>query len=91
MGFVGGQIFCLQVWKKNFDPVKQRIQFVPLWIRIPRLPIELWNELILKNILSPSGNLVDHKSEEVSKGLFVWVCVQVDISKPLNKKLKVFL
>lgn len=26
--FVGGQIFCLQVWRKNFDPIKEKIQFV---------------------------------------------------------------
>lgn len=25
-----GQIFCLQVWRKNFDLVKEKIQFVPL-------------------------------------------------------------
>lgn len=84
--------FCLQFWNKNFDPVKERIQFVPLWIRIPGIPIELWNELILKHILSPIGNLIRmyHKSEEVSKGFFVRVCVQVDISKHLKRKLKYF-
>lgn len=56
------------------------------------MPIELWNEIILKHIISPIGNLIgkDHKSEEVSKGLFVRICVEVDVSKPLKRKLKYF-
>lgn len=31
---------------------------------------------------------MDHNSEEVSKGLFVRVCVEVDINKPLKRKIK---
>lgn len=33
---------------------------------------------------------MDHKSEEVSKGLFARICVEVDVSKPLKRKLKYF-
>lgn len=33
---------------------------------------------------------MDHKSEEVSKGLFARICIEVDVSKPLKRKLKYF-
>lgn len=51
-------------------------------------PIELWNELILKSIISPTGNLIrmKHKSEEASKGLFVRFCMEVDVFKCLKRK-----
>lgn len=42
--------------------------------------------------MSPIGNLIrmDNKSEEVSKGLFARICVKVDVSKPLKRKLNYF-
>lgn len=30
--FIGGQIFCLQKWRKNFDPIKERRNTILLWI-----------------------------------------------------------
>lgn len=60
-GLLGAK-FSACKFSKSFDPVKEKIQFIPLWNRIPRLPIELWNETILKHILSPIGSLIrmDH-------------------------------
>lgn len=44
--------------------------------------MEIWDDRVLRYILSPIGRLVkvDHKSEEVSKGLFARLRVKVDIS-----------
>lgn len=52
----------------------------------------MWNELILRHILSPINNLlrIDHKPEKVSKGLIARVCVEFDIIKPVKKRLKYF-
>lgn len=52
--------------------------------------MEMWNEIVLRHILSPISKLykVDCNSEEVSKGFFARVCVDVDISKPLKRKIK---
>lgn len=85
-GFVGGQIYSLQRTKPNLDPVKENHLSVLLWIRLPRLPLEMWNENILSKILKPIGRLIklDPNFEEISKGLFVRVCLEVDVSKPLK-------
>lgn len=60
-----------------------------LWIRFPRLPNEMWNEIVLRHILSLIGKLykVYHNSEEFSKGLFARVCVEVDITRSLKRKI----
>lgn len=61
-----------------------------LWIRLPRLPLEMWNEKVLRHILTPISRLykVDHNFDETSKALFARVCVEVDINKPLKMKTK---
>lgn len=50
----------------------------------------MWNENNLRKILKPIGKLckVDPNSEELSKGLFARVCLEVDISKPLKMKIQ---
>lgn len=90
---VGGHIYCLQPWKRHFDPTKEKLNTVLLWIRLPRLPLEMWNGKVLKHIISPIGNLskINNNSEEVAKGLFARICVEVDVSKPLKRTIKYVL
>lgn len=89
--FVGRQICCLQPWKRHFSPIKEKLNTVLLWIRLPRLPLEMWNEKVLIHIISSISNLVkiDHNSEE--KGLFACICVAIDVSKPLKRMIKYVL
>lgn len=48
---------------------------------------------MLRHIISPIDNLIkiDHNSKEVTRGLFARVCVKVDVSKPLKRKIKYVL
>lgn len=65
---VRGQIYNLQHWKRNFDLVKESLSTVLLWVRLPRLPQELWNEKIFGLIVKSIGNKVykvDSNSEEI--------------------------
>lgn len=50
----------------------------------------MWKEKILHIILKPIYQFykVDLNSEEISKGLFVQVCLEVDISKQLIMRVK---
>lgn len=50
----------------------------------------MWNEKVLRHIISPIGKLIKmaHNSEDIIKGLFARVCVEVHISKPLKRTLK---
>lgn len=60
------------------------------YIRLPRLPLEMWNGNILRKILKPVGKLckLDPNSEELYKALFARVCLEVDISKLLKMKIQ---
>lgn len=88
--FAQSQIFNLQRWRRNFDPFKESIKFIIIWVCLFGLQVELWDENILRKLLKQIGRVIkiDVDSEEVSKGRFARVCVEVDISKPLKMDIK---
>lgn len=61
-----------------------------LCVRLPRLPLNLWNENTLTKLLRPLGMVikVDNTSNEGSTGLFTRVCMDIYISKPLKMELQ---
>lgn len=88
--FVQEQILNLQRWRGDFDPFKECIKSIIVWIRLPSLPLELWGEFILRKLLKQVGYVIkiDPDSEDVYKGRFARVCVEVDISKALKMEIK---
>lgn len=55
----------------------------------------LWNfgvKAFYRKRLTPICKIIkiDAKSEEVSKGLFIRVCMKIDITKPLEMELNLF-
>lgn len=54
----GRRIYSLQTLKKNFDAVKEKLNSILLWIRLLRLPLEMWNDKVLWHILVQSVNLL---------------------------------
>lgn len=66
------------------------IKSIIVWMRLPGLPVELWGEPMLRKLLKQIGNVIkiDIDSEEVSKGRFFRVYIEVDFSKPLKMELK---
>lgn len=87
---LGGQIYSLQHWKRNFDHDKESFRSVLPWVRLPKLQLELWNDSILGKLVKPIGNVYkdDTNSEEVMKVMFARVCKEFDISKPLKMEIK---
>ncbi|KAL4313865.1 hypothetical protein AHAS_Ahas15G0027800 [Arachis hypogaea] len=76
------------MWEPNFNPLTASIDKVTAWIRLPGLPIELYDRMVLRKI----GNLVgrtikvDSNTAELSRGKFARMCVEVDLTKPLVGK-----
>lgn len=57
------------------------------------LPLEMWNDKVFRHIISPIGNLIqiDHNFEDVTKGLFARIYVEIDVLKPLKRTIKYVL
>lgn len=79
LGFAGGQIIVSKM-EEYFDPVKDKLQYALLWVR---LPLPLWSfkaNLLWKKFLALLDKFTKFNSEAILKGLFARVCMQVDIS-----------
>ena len=86
---VSGLNLVLRRWEPFFDPYSATIQRIDQWVKITRLPLELWEEETLKQLLQDVGLFikVDEITLNRSKGKFARVCLNIDITKPLRGSL----
>nr|XP_029144560.1 uncharacterized protein LOC114924350 [Arachis hypogaea] len=75
----------VRLWEPNFNPMKATIDRITAWVRLPRLPIKLYDRTILRKIGNLIGRTVkvDDNTAKMSRGKFARLCVEVDLTKPL--------
>ncbi|XP_019150543.1 PREDICTED: uncharacterized protein LOC109147335 [Ipomoea nil] len=78
----------VQEWVPNFSPRNNKTMKLLAWVRFPTLPVEYFDDLFLMKIARRVGRPIniDSTTSLISKGSFAWVCVELDISKPLLSK-----
>ncbi|XVF15304.1 hypothetical protein REPUB_Repub09cG0139700 [Reevesia pubescens] len=82
---VAGHYLTVKKWKPLFYPNQESIGTTAVWVRLPGLPLELFN----RKILVDAGNLfrktvkIDKPTEESSIGKYARICVEVQLDKPL--------
>lgn len=78
-------VLVLKKWTPYFHPSRDSIDLAPLWIRLPRLPMEYWNKSILISIASKAGKVlrIDENCLSFDRGLYARACVEVDLTKSL--------
>ncbi|KAH9312841.1 hypothetical protein KI387_027876, partial [Taxus chinensis] len=56
----------IQQWTPGFDPFKEKPDELPVWVKLPGLPMEFWENEILTAIANTLGLLVvfDHVTRE---------------------------
>ncbi|XP_039115502.1 uncharacterized protein LOC120250779 [Dioscorea cayenensis subsp. rotundata] len=83
---VAGRILQLAPWKESFQPAFEKLSMAAVWIQIFHLPMELWTGDILEMVASQFGRVlkVDDHSLDRSRAKFARVCVEVDLSQPLQ-------
>ncbi|XP_019200262.1 PREDICTED: uncharacterized protein LOC109193892 [Ipomoea nil] len=75
-------------WEPNFDPMTDKTEKVLVWVRFPCLPIEYYSGIFLRKVGDKIGRpvRVDHATSQASRGRFVRICVEIDVTKPLLSK-----
>jgi hypothetical protein len=88
--FMGTQGLYLNRWTPNFDPASEVPKDVPVWVRLPNLPIHCWNSSSLQAIGNGLGHYID-KADPKDQYSCARICVEVDleIGLPEAVKLKV--
>lgn len=78
-------------WTPGFRPSRAFIDRVALWVQIPDCPMELYNEIGMKEIGDFIGKTlkIDMKTQSGEMGNFARICVEVDLTKKLRSDFTV--
>ena len=82
---------AVKQWSPNFNPVDPCFGHTLVWIRFSALNVLFYHESALRTIASAVGKpvKVDVVTTNGDRGKFARVCVEVDLSKPVVKRVKV--
>lgn len=84
-----GHYMIVAKWRPNFHPSKETISRTAMWIRLPGLPLELFDETILMRAGGKLGKAlkVDKNTMVTLRGRFARICLEIDLRRPLTPKL----
>ena len=97
--FKGGPYFFNQVglfikpWHIGFNSAEEIPSRVPVWVRLPRLPLEFWREDILHSISLLLGKPVGSATQTQDRKVISYarICVEVDLNNPLPDSIEICL
>nr|XP_023870400.1 uncharacterized protein LOC111983002 [Quercus suber]POE88813.1 uncharacterized protein CFP56_25259 [Quercus suber] len=75
----------------NFNTAKANIATIVVWVRLPNLPIEYYDPLVLWDIGRAIGLVlqIDTHTATKSRERFVRLCIQISYDRPLIKLIKI--
>ena len=93
----GGPYFLNRVslvvkkWSANFDFKEEILRVIPVWVRLPNLPLHCWGAETLSRIVSVVGVpvLADEYTMTQKKVSYARVLVEVDITQEFVKEISV--
>ena len=87
--FIGQQFLAIRQWEPEFKASTATLSSVAVWIRFPKLPMEFYEPSDLKKIGRAIGPVlrIDSHTTNWERGRFARLCVQVNLDKPLVRKI----
>ena len=88
--FWGRAGLFLTPWFPDFDANTMVVTKMPVWVRLPNLPLPLWHHLVLEEIGNLLGKFIKSDTDRNEQGLFTYarICVEIDLSKGLPDKFQ---
>lgn len=89
--FLNRAPLIVKQWSMNFDFKEEILRVIPVWVRLPNLPLYCWGEETLSRIVSAVGVpiLADECTSKQWKISFARVLVEIDITKEFVKEVRV--
>ncbi|KAK4713550.1 hypothetical protein R3W88_019457 [Solanum pinnatisectum] len=80
----------MKPWVLEFNFKEEILTTIPFWVKLPNLPLNCWNEVVLSKIGSILGKplYADECTSQVNRISFARILVEVDITRPLPKVIK---
>ncbi|PHU26510.1 hypothetical protein BC332_04842 [Capsicum chinense] len=79
--FVVGGFLSVVTWEPNFAPTIQTMSHTAIWVRLPQLPTEFYDHLILEKIRNYLGSLlkIDSCTSVTLRGTYARLCIQIPL------------
>ena len=85
---MGPQGLYLNKWTPDFDPAVNVPTAVPVWVRLPNLPVHCWNWESLKHIGNTLGKFIDRANSKDQYDC-ARICVEVDLEVGFPEAIKI--
>lgn len=87
--FILNHYLMLTKWKPDFRPSQSAFDKIMVWIRFPELPLEYYDKTALFAIAEKVGKpiKVDYATDNMARGRYARVCIELDLSKALVSKV----
>ncbi|WMV45432.1 hypothetical protein MTR67_038817 [Solanum verrucosum] len=81
----------MKPWVPKFNFKEEILTTIPLWVKLPNLPLNCWNSVVLSKIGSSVGKPLydDECTTQTSRISFARILVEVDLTRPLEKVIKI--
>lgn len=75
----------VQTWKRNFNAMAENIRHVAIWIRLPGLPGDYYDQKFFYNLGNRIGKAikVDEMTLKRARTMYARMCVEIDLKAPL--------
>eukprot|EP00253_Pinus_taeda_P013340 PITA_13340 len=85
---MGPQGLYLNKWTPDFDPAVDVPKVVPVWVRLPNLPVHCWNWDSLKHIGNALGKFI-YRAKSKDQYDCARICVEVDLEEGHPEAIKI--
>ncbi|XVF07510.1 hypothetical protein REPUB_Repub06bG0145300 [Reevesia pubescens] len=88
---IANHYLTVRRWTPCFRPEEATINSVAAWIRFPGMPLEYYDNDILKRMGNLLGQtlMIDKNTLIASRGKYARLCVELDLTKPLVPRLHI--
>lgn len=88
---IADHYILVQRWRRNFLKSARTEQKVAVWVRVPELPLESYNDTFLKRLGARLGSMlkIDRLTSIHSRGQFARICVEIDLAKSIVPQVMV--
>jgi hypothetical protein len=89
--FMGGRGMYLNKWTIDFILENDIPSIIPIWVRMPFLPLHCWNVETIRNIGNTLRKYIDRVEPQEGLQSCVILCIEVDLEKGLPEEIQLNL
>lgn len=77
-------------WHKDFNPSSETFNKMPIWVRLPNLPLHLWVDSLLEEVGEALRDFLmfDADSFNIRHSTYARILMDIDVSKGLPAEIK---